>query len=243
MTQISICRSKVSAYCTILAVSLVVCTCLALSVWQWQRAAQKAYLLEKRQSGQVIADFNATTDLQNQRALEGQQFRLHGHFDDSRYWLLDNQIVNGTPGYDVITLFRPIYSEEWLVVNLGFIPATHSRAVLPQVALPSSLQTVNVEFKIGKWAGFTLATQPDLNTAQPELLQYLDHAFFVGQTQRPIAVSLAYASDQIINDIQPHYEAVVMGPDKHRAYALQWLLLAVAAMVVPYLAYKRKSDE
>jgi cytochrome oxidase assembly protein ShyY1 len=34
-----------------------------------------------------------------------------------------------------------------------------------------------------------------------------------------------------------------MGPEKHQAYALQWLLLAVAAMIIPYFAFKRKHDE
>ncbi|RZM75570.1 hypothetical protein C3B51_18485 [Pseudoalteromonas rubra] len=243
MTQVNISRSKVSAYCSVLAVGVVVCTCLALSVWQWQRAAQKTHLIEKRQSDQSPLEFNALADLQNPSALEGKLFRVRGYFDTSRFWLLDNQILNGAPGYDVVTLFRPVYGESWLVVNLGFIPATHSRAVLPEISLPSELQTVDVEFKIGKWAGFTLAAQPDLNVTQPELLQYLDHAFFVAQTRRPIASALAYASRPVVSNIQPHYEAVVMGPEKHRAYALQWLLLAVAAVVVPYFAYKRKNDE
>ncbi|MCG7537789.1 SURF1 family protein [Pseudoalteromonas sp. OOF1S-7] len=236
-------RLKVSAYCSILAVSVVVCTCLALSVWQWKRAAQKEYLIEKRQSNQSLHEFNALEDLQNQSALEGKQYRVRGYFETSRLWLLDNQILSGVPGYDVVTLFRPIYGEKWLVVNLGFIPAAQSRAVLPQIELPTALQTVDVEFKIGKWAGFTLADRPDLNAAQPELIQYLDHAFFVAQTQRPIASSLAYASHPVVSEVQPHYEAVVMGPDKHRAYAVQWLLLAVAAVIIPYFAYKRKNDE
>ncbi|TMP25260.1 hypothetical protein CWB99_20975 [Pseudoalteromonas rubra] len=243
MTQISISRSKVSAYCTFLAVSVVVCTCLALSVWQWQRAAQKSYLIEKRQSDQAPHEFNALTDLQNQAALEGKQFRIRGYFDESRYWLLDNQIVDGLPGYDVVALFRPEYRDEWLVVNLGFVPATQSRTVLPKVELPALQQTIDVEFKIGKWAGFTLATQPDLNATQPQLLQYLDHAFFISQTQRSVAPTLAYVSRPVTTAILPHYEAVVMGPEKHRAYALQWFLLAVAAMIIPYFAFKRKHDE
>jgi surfeit locus 1 family protein len=39
---------------------------------------------------------------------------------------------------------------------------------------------------------------------------------------------------------QYHYQAVVLPPEKHRAYALQWLLLAIAVVMVAMAASYQK---
>ena len=38
----------------------------------------------------------------------------------------------------------------------------------------------------------------------------------------------------------PHYQAVVMSPEKHQAYAVQWLLIAIACLVIAVFAFKKK---
>jgi cytochrome oxidase assembly protein ShyY1 len=40
----------------------------------------------------------------------------------------------------------------------------------------------------------------------------------------------------------PHYKAVVMSPQKHQAYAVQWFLIALACVVVAIFASKKRTN-
>jgi cytochrome oxidase assembly protein ShyY1 len=40
-----------------------------------------------------------------------------------------------------------------------------------------------------------------------------------------------------------HYRPVILPPERHKAYALQWFLLAVAVMVIALLASARKHPQ
>ncbi|WP_211013032.1 SURF1 family protein [Pseudoalteromonas luteoviolacea] len=239
-SAISVFNKKTSTVLVILAVIVVMLVCFRLSYWQWQRATNKqallAQLTERSQNQKTL--FSQDPD-----SLQGVKAVLTGKLDQKHWWLLDNQIVSGQVGYDLIAIFDADDSAERFVINLGFVPAGKNRSHLPEIALPSGKLQVNAQFKIGNWSGFTLAEYPNQSAHHSNVLQYLEHTFFSRELEANISPLLLIADQAVIEGITPHYEAVVMSPEKHRAYALQWLLIGLSAGVIALFASKRESGK
>ncbi|KZN29941.1 hypothetical protein N474_03425 [Pseudoalteromonas luteoviolacea CPMOR-2] len=215
----------------------MVSVCFRLAFWQWQRAQEKQGLIEQidASSGEYW-----WRKVSKPEQLQGATAQIRGRIDTSQFWFLDNQIVNGQVGYDLVVLFLPQDYTEYFVLNLGFIAGERDRKQLPDFDLPTNEVMIEVEFKIGDWAGFTLATSPNQSAHHSNVLQYLDHTFFVQNTGQQLSPLLMIAKNAVFDDVEPHYQAVVMSPDKHRAYALQWLLIGISAGVIAFFAYRPK---
>ena len=164
-----------------------------------------------------------------------------GYFDTNNYWLLDNQIYNGQVGYDLLALLKLSDESRFLLVNLGWVKAERSREILPNVTIPSGKFTLTAQIKEDNLSGFTLAnnnTQSDL----AKRIQIIDLQALSSQSQRPLVDYMAYRQGGEDEIAAPHYEAVVMSPEKHYAYSVQWFLIAIACVVVAIFASKKRID-
>ncbi|KZN67166.1 hypothetical protein N473_08060 [Pseudoalteromonas luteoviolacea CPMOR-1] len=224
----------------IFAVVLVMSICFRLSYWQWQRAldkqAQLMMLSEQPENKRLLINTNA-------ELLQGAKAVLVGEFRSGYWWLLDNQIVNGQIGYDLIAIFDAGGVDDPLIINLGFVAAGKDRAQLPMIELPVGPIEIDAQFKIGEWSGFTLAKYPNQSIHHRNVLQYLEPSFFSREINAAVSPLLVIANQAVMADVTPHYQAVVMSPDKHRAYALQWLLIGLSAGIIAFFATRKKSKE
>jgi cytochrome oxidase assembly protein ShyY1 len=220
--------------------------CLKLAYWQFQRAEGKQQQLnfigQMQQQGRLtLAQFD---QLPSDWEKTGTEVTLSGYFLPEIYWLLDNAVVDGQVGYDVIALFNVsdsstgITSKEnekpLLLVNLGWVKAPSSRDQLPSVQLPSQALTLSAQIKTSPNDRFVLSDEQESFTGWPKRIQSVDTAKMQAESQHPVRGILAFSQSEI-DGFRPHYQAVVMGSEKHTAYAVQWLLIALAAVVI-YLA-------
>ncbi len=212
---------------------------IKLGHWQLQRAAEKtikiSQLEQLQQQGainwQQLAVLSATE-------ADGVLFSGTGLWLAPYIWLLDNQIVEGKVGYDVIVPVQHTAQSQPLLVNLGWIAAGSSRAELPEIKLPTQLQLDGlVRSKVG---GFRLGPNTEKEgwpqrIQQPELEQMA--------AQLPIQPAPFLLYQQGDSPFLPHYQAVVMPPEKHHGYAFQWFMLAVAVVAVAIAAARRSGRE
>lgn len=205
-----------------------------LSWWQYSRAGQKQmqlqHLAQLQQSGPLSAG-----ELQALATADADGILLQ---DDATWlrpyiWLLDNQIVDGKVGYDVVIPVSVSGLSDALLVNLGWIAAAPSRDQLPLPELTSQIQLdgllrTSVD-------GLPLLGQNIEATGQwPVRAQQVDYAAFSDMIGRTVYPALLYQHGGTV--LLPHYKSVVLPPEKHRGYALQWLLLAVAVIGVALAA-------
>jgi cytochrome oxidase assembly protein ShyY1 len=231
---------KLSSLLAIMAVFVIVIVCLLLASWQWQRAENKKLLLD--QEGVFLARENVnleTVFTDSVEMIHSARFKVLGSFLTGKVWFLDNKVIEGRPGYDLIALFQANHLNKLLLVNLGFIPAPTLRT-LPSVRLPEAEIELDLQIKSKDIKGFTLAPRPAMNAKLHNLLQYLDISYFSTITGLAIYPFITYQLDNTVQVAKPHYKAVVMSPQKHQAYALQWLLIGVSALVIGGLLFKRK---
>ncbi|KTF13293.1 SURF1 family protein [Pseudoalteromonas sp. H105] len=236
-------KQKLSSIFIVCVVLVVVFVCLRLSYWQIQRAEAKALQLAHIESvqDQGVMQWSQVQALPVTWDKTGIKVTFRGQVEGQYYWLLDNQIYQGQVGYDVLTLFTPTGSKIPIVANLGWVKAPLTRQQLPTINLPKQPIEMTVQLKQGQLSGFTLENS---DTAQsdgwPKRIQNIDLEAFSKQTGTLMADYIGYRQGAGDDLGIPHYQAVVMSPQKHYGYAVQWLLIGLACIGVAVFASKKK---
>tara|TARA_B100000700_G_scaffold325892_1_gene435892 strand:+ start:1387 stop:2133 length:747 start_codon:yes stop_codon:yes gene_type:complete len=234
----------VASLVTLIAIAILV----KLGFWQLERAQLKQ---------QLFADF---ADAQTQQArpitqrlasdTELARFELvsiKGRFDTERYFLVDNQLVDGRPGYHVIGLLKSQQLSGYLPVNLGWIAAPRSRTEIPTVTLPEQMMTVEGLVRKPQANQFISHVFEEQDSIWPKRVQEFipeTIAEHTGITLTPYEILLVQPQ---LDGFRQQWEPQVMEPTKHQAYAVQWFSLAIACLVVYlvvlYKLNKTKQEE
>lgn len=210
----------------------------ALGNWQLQRAEHKTARLLAMERMAISAQIDLQQVLSvNNAEMQDMPVNFFGSADPTRYFLLDNKIHKGRVGYQILV---PLLTNSGTVItNFGWVAATNSRDVLPDVQIDNksmhysgviSLPLDNAMIKEtalidGNWP--KVIQQTDLKVIK----QHYD------QDILPFVVLLnAQETSPFVRDWQP----VVMAPEKHLAYAVQWFLLAFSAIAVFIIAQRNK---
>lgn len=224
-----------------LAVALVaIAILISLTIWQWQRALDKTQFLQKLAHSPAVSA-QQLKDLSLARA-DGLQLLAQAHWLEPLVWLLDNQMRQGRPGYDVIVPMQLDAADYIVLVNLGWVAAPLGRSQLPEIAIPSQF-TIQGMLRT-HLGGLRLGQNSEDNGRWPMRIQQIDIAELSGHITRSSPSTSVYPG--VVYQLQgspymSHYRPVVVSPERHRAYALQWGLLALAVVAVALAASLEKN--
>jgi surfeit locus 1 family protein len=158
-----------------------------------------------------------------------QTVQVTGHWIDKPF-LLDNQINQKQMGYQHFTPFKTT-TGILIMVNQGWVRGNANRTILPDLPpLPVGLQTLTGCFfpaSINRWVSRPLETPLTSPPTWPIRFQKWDWALFEQVLEQPLMREVLYLKN---------FPAPSTSPQKHRAYAVQWFLLA---LVLPILVYFR----
>lgn len=207
---------------------------LGLGRWQLQRAdekalAQVAFEERERAAPQDIATLPEQPEPYTRVAAVG-------HYDNAHSFLLDNRILHGHFGYEIITPFvlqqmqGAQQQARRLLVNRGWIQGDPARVQRPAI--------VAVEGEV-ELTGYVYRDNTKLTyfgnggeQQWPKLIQNLltdDLQQRLGQPIHPFILRLdAGAPGAFSTD----WQIVSMGPERHIAYAVQWFAMAATLVVV-----------
>lgn len=204
---------------------------LMASVWQFSRAEEKQLMLDE-QSARINLPAVPLQELDLDVPQNYRPVTLNGRWSES-YFLLENRIRGGRPGYEIIGVLES--GDLRVLVNRGWVEASLDRQVLPEVQIESgqieldgyAYRSASDPFTLGDpvWAG----TWPERIQALEwdKLTERLDHPVF------PYIVRLNAESESAF---ATGWEIVNLPPQKHIAYAVQWLALAMALVILTLFA-------
>ena len=243
MTIIAFNRYWVIRWPWMLVNVLVFALLLGLSYWQWLRAEEKMNTLARIEhwKNQGALNSNQLSSI-NHLERDGLQLDFQGRWLSPGVWLIDNKMVNGRIGYDVLIAVQDISAPAdaaALLVNLGWIAAPQQRDTLPEVRVPNELHIRGI-FRT-RIKGVLLGTNIENKGVWPMRIQQVDSESLAAYLSRPLVDGLIYQEKN--SPFLVHYQSVVLPPERHRAYALQWFLLAVAVVVVAIAAGARKNPQ
>jgi cytochrome oxidase assembly protein ShyY1 len=206
---------------TLFVFALLPCL-LALGVWQWHRADEKRLVQQQYAELQQRAPVDAAL-LPNPPA-NYTRVMLQGHYDNSRNWLLDNRVLNGRVGFEVLTPFVSVHGSV-VLVNRGWIIGDPARRVLPaipsidgQVTLSGHVYRPEIKAQIGG----------EQTAAWPRVIEQIDFA----QIDNMLPPWTLRLDATATGALQPEWPVVTGSPEKHVAYAVQWFAMAMVLLLM-----------
>ena len=161
------------------------------------------------------------------------RIEVSGHYDSSRHFLLDNQILRGRGGVHVFTPFYTIGGSA-ILVNRGWLPLASDRTIRPEVPTPQHQIVLKGMLNTIPVPGRVLGPADQLVKDQwPQLITYLNLADISGSLERPLENWILQLSKS-----EPHgfdgrdWKPVFLSSSRHRGYAFQWFALATACIVM-----------
>ncbi len=211
-----------------------------LGIWQLDRLAERRAenaLIKERQNAPTLVLTGQPIDIE---ANEFRRVIVAGEFDPSHEVVLRNRSLNGVPGMHLLTPLRIAGSEQWVLVDRGWVPL--------QLATPEERQQFAVTAPV-QIEGYLRKPQARISRFSPQDQQpaggWLD-AWFRPDVER-IAQQMPYPlmpfyieqkPSQATNDLPHPQPNINLSEGSHLGYAIQWfaftiiLLGGYAALVV-----------
>lgn len=211
-----------------------------LGFWQLERAQYKADLqqaLSHRQSAAALS-YSRLLDLSRLQAINGFKLQASVTPISQDIFLLDNQVYQGRVGYLALQALKVNESNLWLLVELGFVPASLDRNELPKVEpiiTPSELVGRVYQKQINPMSSELMA-----EASWPKRIQNLNISQLSELIDRPLA-NFVLQPNSISNSDYPHpWQPIPLSSQKHQGYAVQWFsMAAVFSLIMGYLFFKK----
>lgn len=210
---------------------------IGLGIWQLQRAEEKRDILAEQAERRDQPALTSPAALADTEGLHLRRFELDVVFDQRRWFLLENRMYSGRPGYEVLSLARPIDGQGLLLVNRGWVPASLDRSELPDIQTPIGQVRISGYIYRQQESFFRLGEQ-SWSGRWPERLQHPDVELIRERLEdgdRLVPARFRLDADN------PHayaidWEVVNQSPARHIGYAVQWFALALALFILAVFA-------
>ncbi len=208
---------------------------ILLGLWQLDRAEFKAnayqqFLRAERQPAvSLLSLFSQNSDSAD---FLWNKVSLSGEFDSGPVILLDNQVLNGAPGYNVIAGFRMDGSEKSVLINLGWIDADIERNDVGSIVVPAGHYEITGRIRVledNRFIDETVFQRLKNNIIRLQEINIDKVGALSGINYHPFILLLD-------PDVEFGYSRAWGLPDseesRHQAYAFQWFCMALFILVV-----------
>ena len=230
-----------------LAAVLAVTLFSGLGLWQLERAADKRAMIAALEGASGSPAEALPGDAAALRALAFRAVHIRGRFLE-RQFLLDNRLLEGRPGFDVLT---PLVLSDGrvILVDRGWVPAGPQRQPQGQLA-PPSRQPVSVRGRL--WlpqAGIGLG--PALAPVEadggdrvwPRMATRVEFPALEAALGRELIPAVVRADGDAPWLYRPRPLRPAFGPMRHYGYAFQWFALALTVVIVSGVLLRRRRIE
>jgi len=215
---------------TTLFVLIFVPLLAGLGFWQLSRAEQKSAISEEFERKRALAPAGL-------RELAGKQpaelaylpVQLRGRFLQQEYFLIDNRMVQGRYGNEVLGVFELENAAGFVLVNRGWVVADPSRRTLPQVAPVPGYVSILGQIYVKPGKPYVLADKP-LAAGWPKRIQ----AVQIDKLAAALGLerSSLFPYPVRIDSEQPgafyvDWPTVNVSSAKHIGYAVQWFAMSL----------------
>lgn len=209
---------------TVFSISLAILF-FCLGLWQWQRAEEKALLLESAKTPAVLYPGLAALSTTASR-LDYQHVKLRGQYLPTQSFFLLNQFEMHRLGVHVLT---PFVTEEGAIILVDRGWTQDRRPAVLEAS--SETQVILGRLRVIPKPHFVSAAPKHPGKGALQLIQ-VDQAYLEriwGQVLMPYMLLLdpdqkeGYSRKWIVS---------VITPERHRAYAIQWFALSLLSIIM-----------
>ena len=201
---------------------------VTLAFWQLDRAEEKRQIIANETFRR--AQLAVTIDkLEETSWVSYVSVLLNGNFNNEQTFLLDNQQYRGRFGYEIITPFFDLNSNQTVLVSRGWVQGSLDRSELPALEKPAGLQSLEAEIYVPLGKPFLLAEQV-MSDTWPKVIQAAEvdkMAVSLGQKLFPYVLRLKEGNSGVY---ERHWQVVNVPVHKHTGYAVQWFVMAIVLL-------------
>lgn len=222
-----------------LATVIVVALTVTAGIWQTRRAEYKSALQARYEAQAKAVSIVLPGGKIDDAIYRYRRVSVTGRFDPAHEILLDNVILKGVPGYQVVTPLKLTQSDAFVLISRGWVARGADRNLLPEIRTPLGVVTVEGIAVPPSGKYLELSTQ----TVEGKVWQNMHfkrmQALLPLRLQTLMVTQLNDNGDGLIR----HWERPDTGMEKHAGYAFQWFAMAVVTLVIygVHYAKKRKS--
>ena len=214
-----------------------------LGFWQLNREVEKRQYIAERQARLGEAPLSAVDLMSATSSLVGARVVLSGGYESGLTLLKDNVVLNGQVGIEVHQLFNEESGYNFLV-NRGFVPMGRTRT--DPVEIPSvensDLHIVGSVY-VSHGDTITLGESAALS-GFPVIVQKVEIGPLEQVAQKEIYPHVIRLAAGEAGALPRYWPDTVMPPEKHRGYAIQWFMMALAVGIAwLFFSFPRKVTE
>ncbi len=238
-------------------ISTLICIPLFINfgLWQYNKAQQKIAIQAVYNHAKIngalqfplLSNQHQTLDIADWKY---KKVTVTGVYEPKYQFLLDNQVEGDRIGFHVITPLKIDNTDEYVLVNRGWILGNDTHTNLPTFTTPKGLQTVVGQIwvpskKIFSLESKTISSDLPKNEAWKLVWQYMnidDYQLRVPFTVSNMAIKLDPASNAggFVRNWQVAAERITT----HMGYAYQWFGFALAALLIfIYMSFSKIRPE
>lgn len=210
-----------------------------LGVWQLDRAHQKQQMItaQQQQQRQLPRIWHASMNHPQQY----QQVSMSGYYMPFIF-LLDNQHYQHQFGYNVLTPIL-IDNNKVVLIDRGFVAGSTDRKQLPNIMVlhDKALLTGQVYYPSAKT--LLLGDAYERKTDNLIIVEAVDTRLISQFLHKSVYPFIIRLSKTEANGYTREWPVVSMPPERHKAYALQWFLMAFVVLVIFVGLHVKKIDE
>jgi len=211
------------------------CCFIVLGFWQIDRANQKNNLnnnFTDRQK-EVPIVLNKSNALDEKSSLLWRKIEVRGIFLNNQNIILDNQIFNQNPGFNIITPLKIQDSDLVVLVNRGWYPNLRDRETIPNINEISGKQKLKGQVADFPVSGIKLGKN-NIETLNSQIFRFqrLDVTelnYFLSANVLPYMIYL----DPIIDkELYGNFKLPAPDSEKNYGYAFQWFAFAITLLII-----------
>jgi len=213
-----------------------------LGLWQLERATAKEDLITEEATRRNLPPVLFNELPKDARHLSGTVVRLKGEYAPDRIFLLDNRVLKGKVGFEVLVPYRES-SGVLALVNRGFVPMGRTREETPVIPSLITGEIADGSLYIAVENSFLLKEETIEVAHWPRIVQTSDPLVLqrlIGEDLYPHLFRLAESDP---NALPRFWPTTIMLPVKHKGYALQWFTMAlVIAIAFTFFTFRKNDD-
>ena len=201
---------------------------LSLGIWQLNRAEEKKQLERQWLSQQSLPPVNFAERVVSTEP-SFRRVYASGQFIAENYWLLENQIVNGQLGYQVIMIFQS--HDQHLLVDRGWVAGSPLRDFVPEFDTPNG--TTQISGALVYPSDSKLIREAEVSAkVWPHKILEVDIPVMASQVKIPLYEKLLKIDSDSPAALDVTWRPYNMSATKHIGYAVQWFLMAAALILL-----------
>ncbi|GAA0855005.1 SURF1 family protein [Aliiglaciecola litoralis] len=204
-----------------------------------QRAQEKQERVTQIEQRQSVSRLSLDTVL-NEQDRRDLPFEVKGALQLDKVFLLDNRIETGQVGFHVLV---PLETESGvLMINFGWIKANAYRDQLPQIQLNQDTYSFYGISAVPTHNPMVTETAT-ASAPWPRVIQSIDLTLMSAFLDHPLLPVVMQLAPEHQMGFVRNWQPVVMAPEKHYAYALQWFGLALACVIIYFVALRKRRSK